>query len=333
MIDASGCIVCPGLIDHHAHISPLMTIGISGDYALFPSGVTAMVEAGGTGAYNYEGFRQVTGKMLADVKSYVYVSPYGLIMGPRCESLDPADFDEDRLAYVFDRYRSEVIGLKIRMSADIAGSAGIEPLKATIAIAEKLGVNVMVHTTAPACSIEEIAGVLREGDVFTHMNQCRGSTILDEKGRIKREVREARERGVVFESADGTVHLSLDVARAAVENEFYPDIISTDLTTVGLFRRDKVFSLLHGMSRYLNLGMRIEDVLKRTTENPARYMGEEGNFGCLAPGSIADIFVFKIVEKETVFGDCDDQTMTGSRLIRPLMTVKAGNIVYRDIEF
>lgn len=335
LIDATGCIVSAGFIDEHTHLYPLMAIGLGGDFAYLPSGVTSIVECGSAGAYHYEGFRQVTRHTLVNVKSYIYVSPFGLIMGPpeHQESLDPADFDEEKLIELFAKYGDELVGLKIRMTDNVVRGHGLAPLEATIAIAEKIGCNVMVHTTSPAVPMEDIASVLRKGDVLTHMNQGRGSTIIGDDGHVKPEILQARARGVYFDCGDGAVHMSLSVAQAAIADGFLPDSISTDLTTFGLYRQNHVFSLPFTMSRYLNLGLTINEVIKRVTENPAKQIGEEGKIGCLKPGAMGDVAVCKIVEKPTIFADCDAQTIVGNQLIKPLMTVKEGNIVYRDITF
>lgn len=131
---------------------------------------------------------------------------------------------------------------------------------------------------------------------------------------------------------EGT-HTSYQTLNAALAEGFLPDTISTDQTTGNLFIRFAVFNLLHLMSKFLNLGVSLPEVIRMTTASPAFAIHEEGRLGCLTPGGAADLTVLQEIEKETRFGDCDGKAVTGNRLLKCMLTVKDGDIVYRDMEF
>jgi predicted amidohydrolase len=179
----------------------------------------------------------------------------------------------------------------------------------------------------------DLLSLLRRGDTLTHAFQDKGDSILDRRGRIGEAAREARERGVIFDVANANIHFSFAVARQALEERFYPDTISTDLTTRSLYRRPAVFNLAFVLSKYLCMGMPLDQVIACGSSVPARILGLAGKKGTLETGADADIAVFRLVDRETEFGDRSGIIMKGTKLLKPMLTVKGGNIVYRDLEF
>lgn len=333
IVDASGAWVTPGLIDFHLHLAPLAEIGVSGESACFPSGVTTAVDCGSAGSATYEGHRGFLAGCKLRVKCFLHVCPAGLATGRYLENPDPKYYDRKKIRRLFAEYKGELVGLKIRQGAEIVGSLGLEPLRATIELAEEIGVPVMVHCSNPPGSMGALIRLLRRGDILTHAYQDRGDTILDERGHVSQEARAARERGVIFDVANANVHFSFPVARVAIADGFPPDTISTDLTTRSLYRRPAVFNLLHVLSKYWNMGLGFMEILERCTWTPAKLLGLQGEIGHLAPGSRADIAVLKEIRRPVEFGDRAGETMTGDRLLKAMMTVKGGEIVHRDIEF
>lgn len=333
VIDAEGCFVVPGLIDFHAHLSPLAEIGIPAEAVCFPSGVTTAVDCGSAGAATYEGHRGFLHASRLRIKCFLHVCSAGLATGRYLENPNPACFDRRKIKRLFADYPGELLGLKIRQGAEIVGALGLDPLKETLTLAEELGVPVMVHCSNPPCPMDDLLRLLRPGDILTHAYQDQGSTILDETGRVSREAWRARERGVVFDVANANIHFSFPVARTALAEGFLPDTISTDLTVRSLYKRPAVFNLLHVMSKYWNMGMELADIVDRCTRRPAALMGLEGEIGTLAVGARADIAVLKETSGRTVFGDRLGNILEGSRFLRAMLTVKGGELLYRDIEF
>lgn len=334
VIDAEGCLVVPGLIDFHAHVfTPGSELGVRADSALLPQGVTTVVDAGSAGLANYDNFVRTTVAFnQMRVFSLINMSVTGLATLRYHEDVNPKFHDVTALKKIFEKYRGQLIGLKIRQSRDIVGDMGLEPLKSTLNVAEEIGCPVVVHVTDPPCSLEDIAVLLRPGDVFCHLFHGTGSTILGEDGRILPKIKEARERGVIFDGANGKLHFSFDIARKAIAEGFLPDVISTDLTPLTLYH-DYVFGLPYLMSKYLNLGVNVTDIVAACTSTPARLLGMQGRLGTLAPGAEADITILKLVTHKTKFKDTFDNILVGEELLIPRMTVLNGSIAYRQIDF
>ncbi len=339
VIDARDCIVTPGLIDHHVHLHPLAGIGIPAEAVCFSSGVTTVVDAGSTGCANYKEHRTFLKNSKLGVKAYLHVCSLGLSTLPaQMEDVSPCNFDVGAIREIFEAYGDDLLGLKLRTSQEVVRELGYTPLKKTIELADKLGTQVMVHCTNPPGKMTDLLQYLRRGDVLTHFYMNRGDTILNEQGRIHKEVYAARERGVLFETADARTHFSFAVSEAAIKDGFAPDIIATDLTRSNMYLRPTVFHLANLIAKYCYLGLPLDQVISCCTEKPAQQMGQLGNVGCLSRGAKADIAVFEKIACDVEFGDRpysepEGELRHGDFCFRPVLTVKNGEIVYRDVAF
>lgn len=337
-IDAAGCLVTPGLIDHHVHLFPMSKIGIPGEAVCFSSGVTTAVDAGSAGCGTYEeAVRPLRGGKL-EVKSYVNVCTSGLDSLPeKMEDVRPEKMDEGRLRELFARRKDELLGLKLRTSRSIVRELGFEPLKAAVALGERLGVPLMVHITDPPGPLNTLLSMLRPGDIVTHIYQNTGFTLLKD-GVVMEEAYQARKRGILFEAADARAHFSFEVCEQAFREGFFPDFIGTDLTKFSMYQRPTSFSLAMQLSKYTHLGMEFAGVIRRMSWNPAVSMGIADRVGSLAVGKQADIAVFRPWEARNVFGDRPfvdgtGEEREGERLYVPMLTVKKGEMVYRNLLF
>ena len=333
-VDVSGCIVTPGLIDHHCHIYPFAEkIGLPGEAVKFSNGVTTVVDAGSCGLKNYPKHRSFKDQTLLTYKAYINVSEMGLT---EPEDLDPAKMDFGALKALFEECGDELMGLKIRTSRDIVKELGFAPLKATVELADRLGVRIMVHPTDPPGEMDELLSYLRPGDVCSHMYMNIGSPIVNDDGSVKECALRARERGVLFEAADAQAHFGFSTAIPAIAAGFLPDFIATDGTRNSMLKRPTTFSLAMQMARYQALGIPFTEVLRRCTVNPARDMGLEGGYGTLTIGGVGDVAVFRRHRREVIFGDRanlspDQATFVGDTVYEPVVTVKSGMVVYRNI--
>jgi predicted amidohydrolase len=334
-IDAEGCLVLPGLIDFHAHLYGGGTeSGVPADSALLPMGVTTGVDAGSCGSANYESFvRTAAATSQVRVFSFINISPEGLIVTRYPEELNPQYCDEARITELFQRYRGQCVGLKIRLSKELVGDLGGRPLEHTLQLAERIGCAVTVHTTNPPIPPEAIAGMLRPGDVYCHMYQGIGETIVGGDGKVRPKLYDARRKGVIFDTANGRKNFSFRVAKAALSEGFLPDIISSDVTRKTLFT-DFVFSLLFTMMKFLKLGVPIERVVAACTSAPARQIGMQGKLGTLAPGAFADVAIFRREKKQPLLvRDDSGDSITVDDWLIPQMTILGGKIAYRQIDF
>lgn len=338
VVDATGCYVTPGLIDHHVHLAPLIPNGIPGEAICFASGVTTVGDAGSTGCATYPLHRSFIQSSKLNIYCWLNVCCTGLACLPIIEDVNPENYNPDRIAKTFERYGNELLGLKIRTSKNVVKELGYRPLAETVKLAQSLGVPVMVHCTNPPGPMEELLDLLRPGDVLTHMYQNIGYTILDGNGHVSASARAARERGVKFEAADARAHFSFEVSEPAIAEGFLPDIISTDLTVLSMYQRPTSFSLAMQINKYLHLGLTLDQVIERCTVNPARQMKRFPEIGSLTVGKTADLAVFRPESRENIYGDrpfTDSKcsTRSGKLYLRPVFTMKDGEMVYRDIAF
>ena len=336
-IDAAGCYVTPGLIDHHCHLYPLAKIGLPAEAVCFASGVTTAVDAGSTGCATYPEHRPFIQGSKLGIKAYLNVCSAGLSSLPVLEDVDPAHWDEGAVKACFDRYGDELLGLKLRTSAPIVKELGYEPLRKTVELAERLGVSVMVHCTNPPGEMSQLLSILRPGDVMTHMYMNQGSSIVESRV-VKDCVLRARERGVIFEAADARAHFGLDVAQTAIGAGFWPDILASDLTKLSMHLRPTAFNMAMQLSKYKALGIPFAALIQLCTRAPAAHMGMLDTIGSLTAGHSADVAVFRPLHRENIFGDRpygdeNQKHIMGETIYEPVLTLKDGDMVYRSVTF
>ncbi len=333
-IDAKGCLVLPGLIDFHAHLTVGGTeSGVDPDIALLPNGVTTGIDAGSCGSANFDLFMRTTVATSGTrLFGFVNISPAGLIATRCAEELDPKYYDEATIGELLRRYRGQLLGIKIRVSREIVGELGIKPLEVTLEIARRLNCPVVVHTTNPVAAPEKIAAMLRPGDVYCHVHQGVGETILGPNGKVRPELYAAQKSGIVFDASNGRNNFSFKVAQAALSEGFLPDVISSDVGKKTLYG-NLVFSLPFIMMKYLNMGMKLEQVVAACTSVPACLIGMKGKLGTLSPGALADVAIFRLGKKKLEVKDIHGDSIIGEHMLVPQMTVLDGRIVYRQIDF
>ncbi len=335
VIDAAGCLVFPGLVEFHTHLAYRSSdVGLNPDLYMLPNGVTSAVDAGSGGPCNYEAFiHETCAQSSLTLKSFLNVASTGIITEQYFENLDPQFYDVKRMEYLFERYPQDILGLKVRIGKRFSKELNLIPLDAAEELGAKFNCPVCLHAVHPESDYNAIFSRLRAGDILCHCFQNQGDyNILTPEGGILPAALEARERGVIFDGASGRRNHDISVIRTALDNGFPPDVISTDVVTHSVYRTS-VFALPYVMSEYLNLGMALPEVIRAVTQTPARLMRLEGEIGTLRPGALADVSIFKLREKPLTFRDQMGNSLEGRHLLVPQMTVKAGRIAYRNIEF
>ena len=342
-VDAEGNYVVPGIIDEHAHLNLYGTIiGANADTVCIPNGITTACDGGTCGASNFEQFYMSNiVRYESTVYSYLNVSTFGnKSLCKHEEDHDPADFREDLIDSLFEKYPQVLRGLKVRMCKETLGDHGISPLHAGIEMSEHLKAKgyhcpVAIHydDLPENVTVKELFGTMRKDDVIAHVFQTKAETIFDENGKIKDCVWDAKKRGVYMDDCHGRVHWSYPNLQNAFSQSFYPDIISSDLVRVSEYTRPG-FSLLYAMSVNSAAGMPTEKILQSVTYTPAKALGIEEKAGVIREGAPADVAILDIRDvRDKTFTDNYGNSISGNKLFVPLMTVKGGRTAYRQIFF
>ena len=330
--EVSGHIVCPGLIDIHAHtFVNAHDMGAETDRRCAASGVTTLIDAGSAGSATFSGLRQyVANTSEVRLRCFIHLSALGLIHLRVGELMHMDYADPEGCARTIADNRDLAIGVKLRFSNNVVpDAAGTEPLRLARQAADMAGVPLMVHITDALLPVPRILEFLKPGDVVTHCFHGFAYGIMGpEKKAILKEVWAAQKEGIIFDCAHGRMHFPFPFVRQALDAGFLPDTIATDLTLPSA-TRGPVFDLPTTMSKLLNLGMSLEDVIRCVTTNPARVIGEAEQLGTLRPGAIADLAALSLEQGEFDFIDTDQNHMTGEKKLVAQLTVKDGRVWYQ----
>jgi predicted amidohydrolase len=233
--------------------------------------------------------------------------------------------------YFCEKYKDNIVALKLRQSKNIVKELGLRPLKAATEIARAAGLRLVVHVTDSPGTIQETADLLSPGDVFCHLCHNTGTTILDERGKIRPEVFEMQERGILLDMAHGSRNFSLKIARRAISEGLLPDIISSDLSAFSM-NRWPAFGFTYILSELLALGMSFPDLIKRCTQDAAKLINRSGT-GFIQENAVADIAIFRIVEQDIEFVDVYGDSQRGKAFVKCEMTFKNGIPMFRQFDF
>lgn len=319
VIDAGGCIVAPGLIDMHSHVYWGGTsLGVDANGLAARSATTTFVDAGSAGAGNFLGFRRhVIEPAKVRILAFANISFGGIfgfsrnVMVGECGDLRLCD---PREAAACVREHSDIIvGLKVRSGRIAGGTSGIAPVDLAIEAADKAQLPLMAHIDEPPPGRSEVLDRLRSGDILTHCFRPFPNAAVYGSGQIRSDVRQARQRGIIFDIGHGMGSFDFQVAKTMLQDGFLPDVISSD---VHLYCVDgPAFDLLVCMSKLLAMGMPLIEVIRAATQRPAEAIGRT-DLGTLAVGSVADVSLLRIVEGRATYVDSLGQEMVaGQRLV------------------
>lgn len=332
VVDASGMLVVPGLVDAHVHVYPGVShYGVEADAHCLAHGATTVVDAGSAGADTFGGLRRyVIERSRTRILARVNISTMGMISRRIGELASIAWADADRTVEVLRENPDVVLGVKVRLTRELVDAgAGLRPLHIAREAADRAGVPLMVHPQESwARSIDDVVDLLRAGDILTHAYHGLEHGILDAHGRVRESVLRARERGVVFDLGHGEGSFGWSVAESALADGFLPSMISTDLHRYNV--PEPVHSLPHVMSKFLALGVPLGDVVAMATAQPARVIGREGALGTLAVGAVADAAVLEIGSQEVDLVDSYGVRRRGSTVLACRAVVRDGVRVDRD---
>ena len=328
ILDVSGCYVTPGLIDFHVHsywgVNPY---GCNLDPLCLATGVTTTMDAGSAGPVNFLGFRKLVNETSTTrMLGFVALAQHGVLNEPG-ELEDLRFADPNAAAATVGESPNVGVGIKVRLHKKGVGENGREALRLAIRAGDASRSPVMVHVGNTGISMSEIAATLRPGDIITHCYTPQKPSIVDQSGKLLAEVRKAKERGVIFDVGHASGHFDFDLVRRAMSDGLIPDIISSDLH--GRMKQPGfgiVGDLPTTLTKFLPLGLKIEEIIARCTINPARVIGWHDRIGSLEVGREADIAVLRIVDDPVTLRDSVGGEWSVNQRIAALWTVRQGEL-------
>jgi dihydroorotase len=237
--------------------------------------------------------------------------------------IDAGSQGADHISDAITKNREFIVGVKARLSRDVAGANDYEVLRRAQEVATSFGLPVMIHMGQTISPLPKLFDLLKRGDIVTHMFAPPPNSIVDESGRMLPAVLAARRRGVWFDIGNGqTGHMRWDTVGAIMKAGFWPDTFSTDWNTTS--RQTGVIDLPNCMSKLLGYGMTLGDAIARATVNPAKIFPVFNGRGTLRVGAPADMALLELREGNFEFLDNFKNTITGRQRLLPSATVLAG---------
>ena len=321
-IDARDKLVVPGLIDIHTHAARVK----DGAALCLADGVTGLIDAGSQGADRIGETIALAKAAPQPCRVLLNIGRAGIL--PEGDTMDLRRADVAAARAAIEHNRDFIAGVKARLSRDVAGPNDFEVLRRAQEVASSFHIPVMIHMGQTVSPLSKLLPLLKPGDIVTHMFAPPPNSIIDDASRILPEVTAARRRGVLFDLGNGrTGHLRWDMAENILKAGFLPDTLSTDWTPEG--RAAGVIDFPNVMSKFLMLGMRLDQVIACATINASRAFGVFRGKGTLKPGAPADIAVLELKEASFEFVDNYGNQRTGRQRLFPNATVLAGKTVPR----
>jgi dihydroorotase len=333
VIDATGMYVTPGLIDMHVHVfhgtRPDKYIAdsyasVKPDGYTLRAGVTTAVDVGSAGWRNFRTFVKQTVER-SETRILAFINIVGVGMEGEPEEQDLGDMNPKLTAMTAGQYEDVIVGVKL---AHYRGHEW-EPTERAVKAGERAGIPVMVDFghAEPPLSIEELfMERLRPGDIFTHTYaNVSGREAVVEEGELRPFILDAQQRGIVFDVGHGGGSFLFSQGVPGTRQGFWPNSISTDLHTGSMNAGMK--NMTNVMSKFLNLGMDLQEVIAKSTWRPAQYI-QRPDLGHLSEGAVADVAVLNLKEGNFGFVDVYGTRYDGSQKLEAELTVRAGEVVW-----
>ena len=334
VINATGKLVVPGLVDLHAHTFPYgSAIGIPADELVPFQGTTTAVSAGDAGANNFAALRRfIMGSTRTRLYAFVHIANIGLTGFPVPELYNIDFARTEDAARTIAENPDVVLGVKVRMSENVIAKHGLEPLKRAIRACEISGVRgakVMCHIGGVETPklMSEILDTLRPRDILTHCfsgapNLSDQFTNIVQDGKLLPAALEAKKRGVHFDVGHGGGSFDYTIAEAAIAQGIMPDTISSDMHVFSGNSPGMPY-LTWVMSKFLNIGFTLEQVIGMATINAARAIDRIPGLGTLQVGAPGDVSILEVVEGPVEFVDTRNNKRSGKVYLKPVQTVAA----------
>jgi len=297
-----------------------------GPQLVLQDGVTGWIDAGSQGADHVADTVAVARSSPQQGRVLINIGRAGIL--PDGDTMDLARADVGAAREAIAKNRDFIVGVKARLSRDVAGANDYEVLRRAQEVASSFDLPVMIHMGQTITPLAKLFPLLKRGDVVTHMLAPPPNSIVDDSGRIEPAVLAARQRGVWFDVGNGqTGHIRWDTVEKIVKARFWPDTFSTDWNTNS--RQTGVIDLPNCMSKLLGYGMTVPEAVARVTANASRTFPVFKDRGTLKVGAPADIAVLELREGTFEFLDNYKGTITGRQRFFPSATVLAGKRITR----
>jgi dihydroorotase len=334
ILDASGKLVLPGLVDLHAHVYPYgSAIGIPADELIPFQGTTTTVSAGDAGANNFAAFRRyVMAQTRTRLYAFVHIANIGLSGFPEPELYHLGFAQPEAAGRTVAENADIAIGIKVRMSENVIAQAGLEPLNRAVRACEIAGggSRVMCHIGGVATPelMSQILDKLRAGDILTHCfsgapNIAGAFTNIVQNGKLLPAALTAKKRGVVFDIGHGGGSFDFTVAEAAMQQGCMPDSISSDIHASSGNSPGMPY-LTWVMSKFIALGVTLEQVVQMATAVPAAIINRMPKLGTLQVGAPGDATLVELVQGTVEFVDTRNNKRQGKMYIKPAQVVLSG---------
>jgi dihydroorotase len=321
-INARGKLVVPGLLDIHTHTAR----SAEGPGLVLQDGVTGWIDAGSQGADRIGETIAVARSAPQQGRVLINIGRAGIL--PEGDTMDLKRADVGAARAAIAKNRDFVVGVKARLSRDVAGANDYEVLRRAQAVATSFGLPVMIHMGQTISPFPKLVDLLKRGDIVTHMFAPPPNSIIDDNGHILPEVLAARRRGVWFDVGNGqTGHMRWDTVAAIMKAGFWPDTFSTDWNTQS--HETGVIDLPNCMSKLFGYGMTLEEAIACGTVNAARIFPLFNDRGTLNVGAPADVALLELRDGEFEFLDNYKNKITGRQRLFPSATVLGGRWVPR----
>jgi dihydroorotase len=328
LLDATGLLVTPGLIDLHAHVFfRVAPSSVDPSPLAAQSGTTTMVDCGSGGAATFDAFRHyVAATAACRVLAFLNISLVGTIATPECGY--GRFVDANRAYETAHANRDLVVGIKVRgsrLAFDEDNTA--QPVHTAKAAARAANLPLMLHLGDPPPTVEQSVPLLDGGDFVTHAYKGKPVTrLVDHALRAKPLLRAARERGVLIDVGHGSGSFAWPVARALTEQGYWPDTISTDAHRNSLPPPIGA-DMPNVMSKFLHLGMPLAEVVRASTIRPAQTIGWDDRIGSLEVGRAADVAVLALEEGEFALADSSRRLETATCRLSARHTIAGGRLL------
>src|SRR5713101_4113638 len=325
-IDATGKLVTPGLIDLHTHLCPHLGLGLPADELVGITATTTAVSAGDAGAHTFGNFRHgVVAQSRTRLFGFIHIASIGLAGGLAPGEMLNIDYaNVDVCAKAVAENADLVLGVKVRITDSVVGQNGLEPLRRAIRAAEMAGkpFRVMCHIGSAPGSLSDLLDLLRPGDILTHAYSGAGNNTV-QNGRVLPAALAAKQRGVIVDVGHGGGSFDYTVCEPAMQQGMTPNTISSDIHSVSI-NTPGYPTLPWVMSKFLNMGLSLEDVVAKATVEPGKIIGRVPGLGTLQVGAPADVAIFDLVDGPVEFVDTRNNKRSGAKKLVPALTVRGG---------